>query len=352
MSYSVPTFRQILSRVQTDLGADADHTTPRASVEYGLARAIAGVSKGLYGAFTWLVAQCFPNTADETYGWRWGSVWGIDQLPATAWQGNILITGAPAASIPANTEWGRADGELYKLAVAAVVGGAGSVVVSISAEKPSAAGNNPDGQILSLTTPLAGVDTDATVQSSTVSGADVEDWKTGGLPRLLARLRNPPKGGGPGDYVAWALEVPGNTRAWEFANLEANNSVSVAFARDNDPITPIPDSGELATTLTHIQSKAPITVEVRVITLIAKPVNLVFTALTPNTLAVQTAIEVSVGDFLLREGAPAGTIALSRLEDAISSAVGEISHVLSSPSADIVCATNELPSLGTRTWPP
>jgi uncharacterized phage protein gp47/JayE len=148
------------------------------------------------------------------------------------------------------------------------------------------------------------------------------------------------------------LEVPGNTRAWEFANLEANNSVSVAFARDNDPTTPIPDSGELATTLAHIESKAPITVDVRVITLIAKPINLVFTALSPNTLPVKTAIEASVSEFLLREGAPAGTLALSRLEDAISSAVGEISHTLSSPSADILCATNELPTLGTRTWPP
>ena len=36
------------------------------------------------------------------------------------------------------------------------------------------------------------------------------------LQRVLARLRQPPHGGADFDYIRWALEVPGVTRAWVY----------------------------------------------------------------------------------------------------------------------------------------
>lgn len=350
MAFSIPTFRDLLTRAQTDLGSAADGTSPRATPEYAIARALAGLSKHLFSAIQYVLRQCSPLTADEVYGWRWGAPFGIYQLAAQAWKGSAKLTGAEGTTVPAGTEFHRADGQLYTTDVEVEIAADETAIVALTSVTAASAANNDSGQVLSLTAPLLGLDTDATVVSSSQSGADVEQWKTGALPRLLRRLRNPPKGGGPGDYEAWALEVPGVTRAWEFPLLEGPATVSVAFARDADP-SPIPDSGERAVVLAHLESKAPVTAEVKVITLSALSVPLVFSALTPNTVAVQDAIEASVSDLLQREGEPGGTIPLSRLEDAISSAVGEVSHVLSSPSSPIVVPTNRLPVLGSVTYP-
>jgi uncharacterized phage protein gp47/JayE len=145
--------------------------------------------------------------------------------------------------------------------------------------------------------------------------------------------------------------VDGVTRAWEFPLLEGPNSVSVAFVRDNDGVGAaiVPDSGERAAVLAHLQSVAPVTVDVRVITLTALTVNVQISALNPDTSPVHTAIEASLTDFLSREGAPGTTLALSRIDAAISEADGEISHVLDSPVAAVTSATNQIPVFGTLT---
>jgi len=347
--FNIPTFRDLLTRTQTDLGSAADGTSPRATPEYAIARALAGMSKHLFSSIQYVLRQCSPITADEVYGWRWGALFGIFQLPAQAWEGTATVTGDPSTSIPDGTEFGRADGQLYTVDGAAVTNVDGVASVRLVASEVGDDGNNDGGQILSLTAPLTGIDTDCEVQGSSQSGADVEAWEQA-LLRLLRRMRNPPKGGGPGDWEAWALEVPGVTRAWEFPLLEGPASVSVAFARDNDN-DPIPDSGERATMLAHLQTKAPVTSKPMVITLSTLPVNLVFSTLNPNTPEVRDAIETSVSDLFTREGEPGGTIPLSRLEDAINSAVGEVSHVLSLPTTPIVVPTNRLPVLGSVTYP-
>jgi len=350
MAFPIPTLRDLLTRTQTDLGSAADGTSPPASPEYAIARAMAGLSKHLFSAVQYVLRQTNPLTADEVYGWRWGAPFGIAQTGAVSWRGTATATGDNGTLIPAGTEYQRADGLLYTTDAAVTIGVSESAEVALTATTAGDAANNADGQLLSLTGPVTGLDTDATVTGSTQSGADVEDWESGGLTRLLRRARNPPKGGGPGDYEGWALEVAGVTRAWEFPLLEGENTVSVAFARDRDA-DPIPDSGERATVLAHLQSKAPVTTTPLVITLTAKPVAVTFSALSPNTSAVRSAIEASIADLFLREGEPGGTIPLSRLEDAINSAVGEVSHTLSAPNSAIVIPTNQLPTLGTVTYP-
>jgi uncharacterized phage protein gp47/JayE len=350
MSYSVPNFRTLLTRVQTDLGFGSG-SVPARSIEYVLSFVIARVARGLYAYQTWAQRQVMPDTAEDLYFWRFAAKFGITQKPATPWEGTYTFTGTGTSAVPDNTELQRADGQLYNTVGAAAIGDTapGEVTVTIVAQEASAASSCDDGQTLSLAGALTGVDTDGTVVSTLTSGSDVET-KDEALPRLLYRLANPPRGGGPGDYVRWALEVPGVTRAWEFPLLEGPNSVSVAFARDDDA-DPVPGSGARATVLAYLQSKAPVTVDVRVITLVAAPLNLVFSALSPNTSGQGDAIKASVTELLLREGAPGGTLALSRLDEAISESTGEISHTLSSPSAGITWTTAQLPVMGTITRP-
>jgi uncharacterized phage protein gp47/JayE len=171
-----------------------------------------------------------------------------------------------------------------------------------------------------------------------------------GLTRYLQDVRNPTSdGGGTGDYVRWAREVAGVTRAWE-TSAEAGE-VEVAFVRDNDGSGSaiLPDSGERAAVLAYVQEQAPITVVVSVATLTANTVNFTLSVL-PNTVAVQDAVEAELADFFTREAEPGGTLDLSRINEAISSAAGETSHVLASPAADVTSTSTQMPILGTVTF--
>lgn len=353
MAVETPTLAQIIARIKADFRSVLGVDPLRRSVEYALLRALAGQSKGQYGYIRYIFDQCFPDTADEAYFWRWAAIWGIYQQAATAWTGTYEFGGTNGTIIPAGTVLTRSDGLEYTVDADVTI--ASSVATAaLTASETGTDSNNDVGQVLTLASPIVGVTNDGEVLSTTVDGTDVET-QADGLTRLLLRIQNgeSPRGGREGDYVAWAREVAGVTRAWEFPLLAGPNSVSVAFVRDNDGSGSaiIPDAGERTAVETYVQSQAPITVEVHVIELSAVTVNLVFSALSPNTLAVENAIIDSVTDFLLREAEPGATISLSRLEEAISSATGETSHVLTTPAADIVLANDEIAILGTVTRP-
>ena len=347
-----PTRAEILEQIKADMRIELGSDPLRRSVEYALARAEMGQSKNQYGFLKKIFRQCFPDTADSDSFWRWARIYGIDQKAPTPWQGTVTFTGVDTTVIPALTQIVRSDGATYETDAEHEIGedvsGEVTIACTAIADDYGTEANNDDGQPLSIVTPILDVDNACTVVETTNAGEDIEDAEDG-LVRLLAHLRTPPSGGGPGDYVRWALEVAGVTRAWEFANLEAPNSVSVAFVRDDDGTGAaiIPDADERAEVLAYLNTKAPITVDVRVITLTALTVDVEVSELDPDTAAVLNAIEVSLEDFFLREAAPGATLALSRFSAAISGATGELSHVLDVPAAAVVATTAQIPILGT-----
>jgi uncharacterized phage protein gp47/JayE len=349
VAFTLPTFRQILTRVETDLGQFSDGTVPRRSVEFVLARAIAGVSRGLYGFLTYIFKQAFADTADETNFWHWFDVFGLTRKVAVAWAGTYEFTGVDGTDVPDLTQVQRSDGALYETdgLVTIASGTATAVLRAVVAGEDS---NCDDAQALSLALPITDIDPEGEVQSTTTSGSDLETLDDAKA-RLLAYLKTPPSGGGPGDYVTWALEVPGFTRAWEFANLLGPNSVAVAAVRDEDGTGSaiVPDAGERATLLAHLEEEAPITVTVSVITLTAVPLDITLTSLNPDNADVREAIVEALTDFLEREAEPGATLALSRINEAISSATGEIDHVMSVPAADVVYTTSQIGVMGTLT---
>lgn len=353
MPFQLPSFRDILTRAQNDLAAYSDGTVPRRSVEHAIARAIAGLSKGLYGYQKYTQTQAFPDTAEDTHFWHWMAVYGLEQKQAVPTQILVELTGTDGTIIDDETQVQRPDGALYILDnFASVAVDGGIVQLAATAVSPGRLSNSADGQQLSLSLPVGGIDPECSVVDTLVSGSDLETVEDGHI-RLLQHLRTPPSGGGPGDYVRWALLVPGVTRAWEFANLVGPNSVAVAAVRDEDGTGTaiIPDSGERAEILTSLQENAPITVTTSVITLTGVPLDLVFSVLSPNTLEVRNAIVESVTDLLEREAEPNGTLLLSRINEAISGAAGEVNHALSAPVADITYTTSQIGVMGSLTPP-
>lgn len=352
MAFTVPTLQAILARVKADFFSETGAHPLRRSVEYALIRAFAGQAKGEYGFLGWILEQAFADTAAEAYFWRHAALRGIYQKPATPWTGTYTFTGVDTTVIPAGSVLSRTDGWLYETTEDAEIS-SGSVTTPITASTgyEGSDGNNDAGDPLTLASPILDVDNDGEVAESTVDGTDVET-AADGLARYLQDLQNPTSdGGGIGDYVRWALEYPGTTRAWESAI--GGGEVSVAFVRDGDGsgAAILPDSGEREAVRAYVQDLAPITVTVSVPTLTANTVNVTLTTLTPNNTATRAAVYAELVDLFVREAEPGVTLYLSRINEAISFAEGETDHVVSVPAADVTSTASQLPILGTVTFP-
>jgi uncharacterized phage protein gp47/JayE len=165
---------------------------------------------------------------------------------------------------------------------------------------------------------------------------------------LLARIQQPPHGGADYDYVNWALEVAGVTRAWVYPMELGLGTVTVRFVRDNDASI-IPDAGEVAAVYDYIEARRPVTADLTVLAPVAVPLNFSI-AVTPNTAAVKAAVETELRDLLLREAEPAGTILLSHIREAISLAAGESNYTMTSPNADVTNTTGSMTTFGAITW--
>lgn len=343
MAFSIPTFQQLLSRVRADFGGFTDGTTPPESVEYVLANIQARLTRGLYGFLGYILRQAFPDSAEDTYFWRWFTIFGLEQKQAIRWEGTLALTGSNGVTIPDGTQFQRADGSLYESDGAVVVSG-GSATVVAHALETGAGANVEVAEPVSLSSPIPGVTPEGVVATVTQTGTDDEQVAEA-LLRLLAHLRTPPRGGGPGDYVRWALEVAGNTRAWEFPGIAGPNTVSVAYVRDNDGSGSaiLPDAGERAATLAYLETVVPVTVTPLVIELTASLVTVTFSSLTPNTPEVLAAVNESLADLFEREAQPSSTLPLSQIREAISGAAGETDYTLTSPSTDLTFDVDEMP---------
>jgi uncharacterized phage protein gp47/JayE len=290
-------------------------------------------------------------------------MWGILRKSATFAELDITITGTDGAVISNNTTYVSAGGQQYNTDAEATIAG-GTATVKIVASESGTASNLDSGDIVSLLNPIADVDSDATVDSVVV---DAEDTESDALyrARLLDHIRQPPSGGAANDYVQWALSIAGITRAWVLPLATGPGTVSVAVVEDDeDPITASP--AKLTEVTDYIETVRPVTAEVSVFTPVLSSMDLTI-QLEPNTAEVQAAVEAELEDLILRDSAVEGAyknanenhtgeILLSRINEAISIAQGEVDHKVTLINGvapdDVVPGTNELIVLGTITWEP
>lgn len=342
-----PTLATLIQRTRDDLYSRlaADDPLRRADAEV-YARINAGAVHGLYGYLDWLADQVMVDTASVEYLDRWASIWSVTRKPAAAATGSVTFAVQAGAVIPSGTVLKAFDGTQYVTtsdATIAVPTATAPIVASVAA----AAGNRTSGQTLTLVSPISGVNSAATAGLLS-GGADIEA-DDALRARLLSRIRQPPQGGSQADYIAWALEVAGVTRAWCYPQELGVGTVTVRFVRDNDAGSIIPDAGEVATVQAHLDALRPVTAQLNMVAPVAVP--LAFTIqLTPNTSAVQAAVQAELADLILREATPGGTLYLSHIRAAISAAAGETNYVMSAPTADVVNTTGNMTTLGTITW--
>ena len=338
MSFSRPSLATLRARIGADISANLLDGAPlkSRSVLGVLAFVWAGACHLMYGALAWYFRQFWAVSAEGKYLEIKASAWGVRRKSAARASG--LATFSGLGTVPAGAVLRSASGVLYAVDADTLVPRSGAV----TAIDAGAAGNLAEGEALTFVSPVEGVNGTA-VSRGLSGGADVEsDESLRG--RLLASLQAPPHGGSAADYVAWALEVPGVTRAWCYPLYLGVGTVGVTFVAD-DEAGIVPGEELVNKVQAYIDDRRPVTAEVTVFAPETLPVNIVL-RVSPNSVAVREAVLGELGDLFAREAEPGVTLLLSHIREAVSIAAGESDHVLIEPVANIVPESGVIPVLG------
>lgn len=343
MPFNVPTLPALIGRAQSDLTGDGGLRHSDAQVA---ARALAGAVYGLYGHQEWIANQQLPDTCEEEMLLRLAKLRPIrDRLPAVPAAGSASFAGSVGAVLDAGTLLQRDDGVQFKVA-ATVAGNAGSV--TLEAVEAGALGNTIAGAKLKLVSPVLGIVDGFTVTGDGLTGGTDQESIEALRVRVIRSYRKLPHGGNADDYVTWALEVPGVTRAWVRRRWVGQGTVGLFILRDGDP-DPIPNAAALAEVQAYVEPLKPVDPELYVMAPIAKPV-VYQIALTPDSSAIRAAVEAALRDLHYREGEPGVTLLHTHIAEAISGAEGERDHVLSAPVGNVTAAGNEVLTFGGIVW--
>ena len=352
MPFNRPTLATLTGRIAADVESRiaGAFTRLRHSVLGVLTRMLAGAFHELYGYVDWIARAIFPDTAQSTELRRWAAIWGVVPHAATRATGTLTVTGTAGATVPDRTVWRSADTSAEYASTAAAVLASGTATVAVAATVAGVAANAPTGQPVSMLSPVAGVASDAVVATAIAGGADAEG-DDALRERLLARIRRPPSLGTTGDYEQWARAAhPDVTRVWTQALASGLGTATVRFMTDDATANGIPEAAVVSVVDTYIQARRPVTAQITVEAPAAVALNVTIDDLVTDTPAVRAAVEAEIADLVRRESKPGGTILLSHIREAISSALGEIDHTLVSPTADVAHTTSQIAVPGTVTW--
>jgi uncharacterized phage protein gp47/JayE len=349
-SFQRPTLAQLFQRIQQDFVSRLQLAggVLRRSVVGVMSRVWAGATHELYGYLDFLSRQVFPDTSELEFLERQGALYGITRKAATFATGNVTFSGSNGTLIPTGTLLQRSDGVRYETQADATIA-AGTATATVDALTAGETGNANAGVSLSLVSPIIGVSSSAIVAAGALTlGSNTEsddDLRT----RVIERLQFAPQGGAANDYVAWAKQVAGVTRAWVFPAELGLGTVTVRFVRDDD-VSIIPDAAEVTAVQDYLAARRPVTAQVTVVAPTAVALN--FTLhIAPDTTATRAAVEAELRDLLARDQiVPGGTLLLSQIRTSIGIADGITDFSLTVPAANVTHTTGQMPVFGAITW--
>ncbi len=338
-----PTLSEIMSRIQADAEARLDADELRRSDVQVLLRVLAGASHSIYGHLDWIKDQLFTDTCVAEYLERKASLFGLARIQAAKSSGTVQFSWESQVSIPAGTVLQNPSGWQYETTSDADSSGYATVRSMVGGSDYDLAVD----ETLSMVSPVTGV-SGATVTTAIEGGTDGEtDDEL--RERVLACTRNPPRQGTEEDFVAWAKEVAGVTRAWCYPKELGDGTVTVRFCTDGLTTNGIPTATKVAEVQEYIEAKCNCLCELYVEAPVAYSVDFDI-SITPDSTTTRAYAEEALSDLLKSEGEPGGTIYLSHVNAALSAVTGEEDHTVTTPAADIVMGTGYLPVLGTVTW--
>lgn len=346
MAYEIPTLPALIKRTESDFERNAPDALRRADAKVA-ARALSGAAFELYGFQSWVARQSNPATCDEPMLRNWAD-WRLEDgpKPPSAAAGFATVEGASDALVDAGQLYQYKDGRRYVVAEAVKLV-AGRARLKVIAEDMGTVGNI-EGGVLEAVTPVLGVSSTALIDPDGIVGGAEQESIEALRERVQAAFKNPSKVGSGADFVEWALEVPGVTRAWSLPRWMGPGTFGLVFVRDEDPDL-IPTVAQVAQVQAYLDQKRPVTSEVYALPPEPLPINFRL-SVTPDSTALRAAVEQSLRVLIDDEGGPGKTLLTTHVHAAISNTPGETDHVLFEPAADAVIKPNQVAVPGVFTW--
>jgi len=347
MPWTTPTLKAVrgMTRdyVLSQLGARA--MIPN-SVLRIMSDSMSGLTHMAFIYLDWLARQLLPDTAETEWLDRHGNIWLVNadgskgrKAPTYA-RGTVRFEGTPGTVIPTGTLLMGANRIQYQTLTDATVGIDGLGDATAVALTAGIEGNLPDGTNLFFTE-SGGFAVETITTFGEMSGGVDSETDEQLRERILFRIQNPPMGGAAHDYVAWAMAVPGVTRAWAAVEI-GPGTMTVRFLMDD--LYPdnygLPTENDINTVRTYIDRKRPVTVkDCFVFAPILYFYDIQITELVNNTETTRGNIEASIKAMERERSKPGETMHRSWVDEAISKASGEVTH-------ELLYETTEMPAPG------
>jgi uncharacterized phage protein gp47/JayE len=347
----MPFQRKTLSTLLSEVAADISSALQGADslLRFAVLKVIGKVQAAMcnlqFGYIDWIARMAVPFTAEDEYLEGWAALKGVYRKAATKAQLTAQFPGTTGKVLSAGTAVARGDGVTYTTSTTGTVDGSGNVSVTIVADIAGSAGNADAGTGISLSVAVDGIQQGGTITATVASGADIEindDLRS----RMLDAYQTTPQGGDIEDYVQWAEDVPGVTRAWCAPNGFGAGTVVVytmwdsaeaahnGFPQGTDGVSQndkgpgglprgVVATGDQLVVADSIVTKQPVTALVYSCGPIANNLTITLSGLASASTATRAAIFSAIADVLFRNGDPrAGTINRDDISAAIRSVSG------------------------------
>lgn len=340
MSYSRPTFEQLVTRIKGDFIALVE------VLREAFAVAWAKTVHSLHGHIDWVDQQCSPLTCTLERLYDWASLYAVNRLDPVPATGNIIATGNVGAIVLADAILRGDNGLDYKV-TSAVTLAAGNNNVPVICITAGTASNMIQGQGLTLIDPIAGVDNAFLVAAGGLTGGaeieDLESWRLRVVDEWRVVVSRGARSGKAEDYRAWAKNAhPSVTTALVQLHVLGLGTVVVrpiCNALANRQPTP----AIISAIQSYLASPrgAPATADWRVVAPIVRNVTVsIDLNVSVDTAENRAAITQAINNAILAEQSETSVLGMAELDAAIATVTTQYTRL--APLADVAVAAGEV----------
>lgn len=281
---------------------------------------------------------------------RVANAYAVERRPAAKAFGEVTFSGTAGTVILESMPLATQSGLVYLVTSGGVIPEAGTIALPVEAALSGVLSNVDAGQVTIMPTPVVGI-ASVTNAAPISGGADVE-LDEALRERLLLRLRLPSSSGTAGDYVRWALEVPGVAAAQCIPLWNGNGTVKVIIAGIGMTNA---DAGTIERAQSYIDSVRPIGALVTVVSAVALTINVALQITVSEgytKVELQSPIEQAIAAFMQSHGFGATYLSQARMGAAILEVPGVADYAnltLNGTAGNLAITPESVPAIGTVT---
>jgi len=344
--YARPSYLEIKARLEADLAAMP------AVIREAITAADAREFHSIYAYLDWIRKQISPLTCDLDMLYVWAALYFVTRLDATASSGTVLATGNIGSMVLADTILRGTNNLDYKV-LSAVTLGAGNNPITVRCTTTGSDSNLIAGQILTLIDPIAGVDSDFTVDITGLTGGAeqelVDAWRARVVDEWQVVVSRGARSGKPDDYRAWAKRAhPSVTTALVQLHTLGIGTVLVRPIC-NDLENRLPTPAVLDAVEAALSIYAPATADWRLGTPIIRNVAFDIDLLAGfDTAQNRTDVTNAINTSIYAETSETSVLAMAEVDAAIATVTTQYTRI--APLADIGVEAGEVLVFNGITW--